>query len=381
MTKKEANDTIDIIFNYIENSTDENNLKGHPGIFFFHSREDFNKLKESLLDKDEYDKYDIYYIGNKLIKYLVGRYDSHTKINFIDYEDISIRFKTINDEIILVESDNKEYNGIKLASVNGIPISTIIKELEPIICYSTSDFLNIKICKSLTDINVLRSLPSINKDISDIVYGFSNDEVHAKDIISNKVPSIGYEVKDNVCIITYRECSNKDYIQEMINDISKLDIDNYIVDIRGNTGGRSSIIKPLIMFLDGKKVVSLIDKEVYSSGIWAALDLKLIGAYTIGEDIASPINHFGNASSGLELEDLSLFIKTSRKYFLYNEGKYSTYYKDNFEEYFKDKKELLEPNFFIVDKKIVPSKEDIVNKNDVVMDYAINYIKGKNKTK
>ena len=52
--------------------------------------------------------------------------------------------------------------------------------------------------------------------------------------------------------------------KKISNDADINNITKFIIDIRGNTGGNSNIIKPLIKYLDGKQVITLVDKYVFS---------------------------------------------------------------------------------------------------------------------
>lgn len=81
-SRKDVNNIINDIFDFIDNGiikTKDKIFAGHPGLYFFHSKEDLLREINSLLNKDNYNKYDIYYLVNKLIKYMLGKYDSHTK--------------------------------------------------------------------------------------------------------------------------------------------------------------------------------------------------------------------------------------------------------------------------------------------------------------
>lgn len=55
---------------------------GHPGFYFFHTRDELEQKIEKQLVKDKYDQYDLCYIMNSLIKFMLSKYDSHTKVLF-----------------------------------------------------------------------------------------------------------------------------------------------------------------------------------------------------------------------------------------------------------------------------------------------------------
>jgi hypothetical protein len=162
--------------------------------------------------------------------------------------------------------------------------------------------------------------------------------------------------------------------------ISKLkeenNIKNYIIDLRYNGGGSSSVIKPLINFLKDKNIVALVNEYVFSSGRMALVELKKIGAYIIGTDIGTSLNCFGNCPSNLDIDKLNLRITSSSTYWYYDkELSLTGYEKDEFNTYFNNKKELLEPVLLHPDKYVYLTKEDIINEYDEQMEEAINYFK------
>lgn len=164
-------------------------------------------------------------------------------------------------------------------------------------------------------------------------------------------------------------------MEHLINNLNLIrDIDNYIIDIRNNAGGSSTIIKPLLEFLKGKKIIVLINEKVFSSGRMAYVDLKNIGAYSIGSDISTSLNCFGNVPGEFLLKDLDLFVKRSSTYWYYDENLLCHgFEKDTFSLYFRNRKKLLEPKILHPDEYIIPSIDDILNNRDPQLEAAINF--------
>ena len=116
---------------------------------------------------------------------------------------------------------------------------------------------------------------------------------------------------------------------------------------------------------------------MFSSGRMAFVDLKRIGAYSIGTDISTSLNCFGNTPGEYILEDLGLVVKRSSTYWLYDKDFNCTgYIKENFNDFFESRKELLEPIFLHPDKYIKYKLEDIINNNDIALKEALDYFKG-----
>lgn len=68
LSKKEVEDYLIEIFDFIENG--DSKFKGHPGLYFFHTKKELKEKMNELLNKNEYDEFDIYYITSLLIKYV-----------------------------------------------------------------------------------------------------------------------------------------------------------------------------------------------------------------------------------------------------------------------------------------------------------------------
>jgi hypothetical protein len=101
----------------------------------------------------------------------------------------------------------------------------------------------------------------------------------------------------------------------------------FVLDLRHNAGGNSAIIRPLLRWLkdqDGleqrAQLYVIVGRETFSSGLWAAYDLKKLGAIVVGEPSGGKPNHFGEVKS-LELPESGwrVFYSTKRWTLLPNE--------------------------------------------------------------
>lgn len=395
MNKNDTKETIIKIFNYIDSyeETFESVIyKGHPGLYFFHTKEEFNKKLELYLEKENYDRYDIYYIVRKLIKFLLAKYDSHTRLLFQEYNRFFIVFKFENNKLYVTNITDcfNDVLGGELISINGIPIKKIIEELEEIICYSTKEHLFDEIAMALPQINILKSLPSIDSNSNKFDYEILVDgkikivtfvENQKYEAFQSRIPkNYTYEIKDNILIIHYNSCNDNEKMIEFVEEIKRVsqnnNIEHFIVDIRYNRGGNSDITESLLEFLTDKKMVTLVNERVFSSGAMAMIDLKKMGSYTIGTDIGTSLSYFGNVPGQLDLDNLGLYVKRSNTYWYYDEKlNLKGFFKDKFYNYFKDKKYLLEPVLFNPDEYVYMTVKDIINNNDTQMYRAIEYIK------
>lgn len=363
---------------------------GHPGFYFFHTREELMSKIQEYITKDKYDQYDICYIVNCLIKFMLNKYDSHTKVLFSNTKYLPIELKIENDEVYIINTSLKlkKFMSWRVLKINNILIKDLLEEIDEICCYSTGEYLRTREASILTDVNMIRTLPSIvssNEKIDFLVSDGKNREVisfyidELYDECMKIVPdNYSYEVIGKSVVIHYNSCRDIDKMNDLINKISSLDANYYIVDLRYNGGGDSSIIKPLIKFLKDKKIVVLINEYVFSSGRMALVELKKIGAYVVGTNISTSLNSFGNNPSEYIVDNTDLIVKRSSSYFLYDKNyNCRSFSKNDFEKYFKDKKYLLEPVMIRPDLEVVESVLDIVTNKDRQLEAAARYLEEK----
>lgn len=378
---------INSIVDFITNGTvirDNRTFSGHPAFYLLHSRDEFNKkLKDAIVEKDLYDRYDLFYYTNLMFKYMLNQYDSHTKIIFIDNKYLPIKVRFVDGKPYIVDGAESIDNitGARILKINEIDIDSIIKGLEKIICYASCAYLKITLEEYLTNSNIINSLPIMNKsdhikittDKGEINFDLNNlpkYNDHAKK------PNYNLDVEGRTAIITYSSCSDEEKMIDLINKLNTMkNIDNYIVDLRGNSGGASSINKHLIEFLNGKRIVALCDERVFSSARMCMIDLKNIGAVTIGSNPGTPISCFGNCVMQQKYDEMELMVKGSATYWYYDDNlKCHGIYKENFSEAMKQFPNLLTPVYLNVDEKIELTLTDYVKHEDSVLEYALSLL-------
>lgn len=365
----------------------------HIDMYFNISKEELNSYIEELLTKYELkDKYDLYYIANVIIKKIFDRFDSHTYLIWNDADfNLPIRLKYIEDKLYIIrtDEDNRDLLYGQILKINNIEIEKLIEEIKNMTAYSTDGFLQIKIETILYNGVKLKSLPSIDSDTHEFEYEVLIDNQiikrkltrQDKDLLDiNKMKkNYSYTVIDEVIYIVYNSCS-EDYegqMIELVNNIKKIsketNIDNFIIDLRGNMGGNADYIQPLIEFLKGKKIVTLTNNYIFSGGRWALIDLKNIGSKFIGTEIGTTLNCFGNVSR----QTISKYIlPVAYKYFYYDEITKSIKqikekdkfikFKNNTENYVYFEPQIFRPDYY-VDNTI----EDYKNGYDRQLDAAL----------
>ncbi len=364
----------------------------HLDFYFLHSKGELDNFIKKYENEHKINSdYDFYYFMKCIIKFMCGNLDAHTNITMKnDNNHYPISFLTIDNKIYVYKCSDSKYNFSELKEINGIKIKKIVDEFEKCTNFGSYSWFLVKLDYGLSTKNTLLSLPSIsyntktieyktsmgiikyeiNKDYSNEFSTFNNEEI--KQII----------VKDNFLIIKY-PCCNSEYVPNIKNikrALRKNNIDNIILDIRGNTGGNSTLINPLIKFLERSKLnlITLVDKYVFSSGRFAAIDMKRIKSKIVGEEIGTPINCFGYISGDGITPNTKLNFNFAKVYWYLDEKTMSMkgiYTKKALHE---KRKELFSPLYLKLDYTIKLTLEDYRNEgNDIMLDKCIEWLKKK----
>lgn len=363
--------------------------EGHPAFYLQHSEEKFDEmLKRIISNKDYFDRYDFYYYANYILKYMLNGIDSHTKVFFRDYKLLPLKIKIIDGAPYIIDSTNKysQIVGSEIKGINGVPIKEVMFELSNIISSPSDTFLNMRLEQYLTSVNSLKSLPSINSS-QEIKLNTSSGDISFSDEDYNSYkdksikPNYNLEIIDNgkTALITYNSCRDKVSMLKLINKLEEENnIKNYIVDLRGNNGGDSSINSYLVNFLEGKKVIVLSDEKVYSSARMCLVDLKNIGAIIIGKGPATSINCCGNNTLEKRYDDMNLVLHGSDTYWCYdNNYGLIGLNKERFRRVYEESKSIINPVFLNADCVIPLSLQDYLDKKDLVLELAVNKCKAK----
>lgn len=387
MNKVKLIEIINDIFGYIDNGKDisyNTGLVGHPALYVWHSKEELNNEMNRIIEnKNDYDKYDVYYYAQQLIKYMIGKYDSHTSLHFIDSYTLPIEVKFIDDKLYIINSNNEIFIGSYINSINGIDIKLVINELEKTISYANIDYLKLTIEYDILNTSILCSLPVLKNATTfeiETNKGIISFDINKKEELKtyDKKENYTIEKNGNTTIITYNFCRDEEKMAELIKKLNDNICDNYIIDIRGNPGGNSSIALPLINFLTDKNVVVISDEKVFSSARMFLISMKNIGAYLIGKSPATPISCFGNNVISKKYTDLNLRLNVAANYWYYDKNLCCTgISKKDFLDKFTKIKELMDYKYVDIDYECSLKLEDYINKTDSVLKTSLEIINNK----
>lgn len=350
------------------------------------SEEELDKIYTKLVnDMDINDNGTFCYFMNYIIKRLSGLEDAHTQYD--PMFRIPMNFRIIDDEV-LVNYPN-ELRGSSVISINGVGINDIFIELDDILTYGTEGRRISETEKALFNKLMLFGLPSF-RNSEELVFKikkldgeiiekhFDKKEKYideAFDLREYLYERPGkYQIIGNALV--YKHSSLQDYYKEdIINSIERLrkedlsNIKRIIIDLRGNTGGNSKLTNYLLDFLkenNDKELFVLTGYKVFSAGRFALMELVNMGATTIGEEIGTPINSFGETNR--MFVDKYSFASSSAYYY---PGEYDIKSKEEFNKTIT--KEIRIPHYFKPDIYVKTNKEDYINGVDTILDFTLNY--------
>lgn len=362
------------------------------------SKEELNKIYQSLTSTmDITDKYAFIYFINSIIKKLNGTSDAHTKLRLeSSYYFLPVYFRIFDNKVIAIAPS--ELKNATLESINDIPIQTIIEELDAVISYGTTGKKIYETEKALFNTAILYGLPSLRNSnqlsYKLILNGKAIIKTYPKDEVipdKDKFPFVEYNYQnnatykfiDNCLIYTHKSVQNqfKDKIKNAIESLKTVDltgIDTIIVDLRCNFGGNASLNKYLMDFLkenSNKRLFVLTDYRVFSGGRYALRDLINLGAITIGDEISTPINCYGNC-----------YLEVINQYWTFTISEH--YYHPMMNISFKSKEEyqngitpeISQEYIFHPDIYVKETLEDFMNGYDPVLEKALILAKTKKKS-
>lgn len=325
---------------------------------------------------------------NCIIKYMSGHIDAHTRLIMSNNNNAyPLSIQSINNKLYVTRCSEEKYSYSELLEINNVSISKITEELEKCTSYGTTNWFFNRLHSDLNDKNILLSLPSIKNNAKYIEYKTSkgiikyeiNKDYSNELALVRKEDFKQYQIKDNILIFKYPKCTDK-FIPD-IKKIKKLihdnNIDTFILDLRGNSGGKSSLIEPLIKYLKHTrlKLVTLVNKSVFSSGRMAAINMLKIGSKIVGQDIGTPINCFGYIFGNGELPNTKFTFNFSRVYWYEDKKRHIIKEIYTKKKLHKFPKSFFEPKYLEIDYYINLTIDEYKSEKDVMLEKCCDWIK------
>lgn len=392
---KRYQEDLDYFLNFAESKRGKEldkkyyNESMHLDFYFLHSKKELNNFINTFLKNNKInDDYDFFYFMNCIIKYMSGHIDAHTRLIMSNNNNAyPLSIQSINNKLYVTRCSEEKYSYSELLEINNVSISKITEELEKCTSYGTTNWFFNRLHSDLIDKNILLSLPSIKNNAKYIEYNTSKGIIkyeinkdYSKELaLIRKEDFKQYQIKDNILIFKYPKCTNKFIpdIKKIKNLIHDNNINIFILDLRGNSGGKSSLIEPLIKYLKHTrlKLVTLVNKSVFSSGRMAAINMLKIGSKIVGQDIGTPINCFGYIFGNGELPNTKFTFNFSRVYWYEDKKRHiikGIYTKKKLHKF---PKSFFEPKYLEIDYYINLTIDDYKSEKDVMLEKCCDWIK------
>lgn len=392
---KRYQEDLDYFLNFAESKRGKEldkkyyNESMHLDFYFLHSKKELNNFINTFLKNNKInDDYDFFYFMNCIIKYMSGHIDAHTRLIMSNNNNAyPLSIQSINNKLYVTRCSEEKYSYSELLEINNVSISKITEELEKCTSYGTTNWFFNRLHSNLNDKNILLSLPSIKNNAKYIEYKTSKGIIkyeinkdYSKELtIIRKEDFKQFQIKDNILIFKYPKCTNKFIpdIKKIKNLIHDNNINIFILDLRGNSGGKSSLIEPLIKYLKHTrlKLVTLVNKSVFSSGRMAAINMLKIGSKIVGQGIGTPINCFGYIFGNGELPNTKFTFNFSRVYWYEDKKRHiikGIYTKKKLHKF---PKSFFEPKYLKIDYYINLTIDDYKSEKDVMLEKCCDWIK------
>lgn len=146
-------------------------------------------------------------------------------------------------------------------------------------------------------------------------------------------------IKDQKTIyFKYNHCRNANSFRKLVDGtagfVAQNDVEKFVLDLRDNSGGSSLVFKPLLEYLMTNKDLNqkgklfvIVGRDTFSSGIFAACDMRKTNAIFVGEPTSGSPNHFGEVKT-FTLPSSGLTIQHSTKTFRLQEKDDDTFKPD-----------------------------------------------------
>jgi len=362
----------------------------HKNLFHNVTKEEFNNSVDTLISKVEELPNKSLFVEMNKITASIG--DAHTSMNYFDGFTYPLKFYCFNDGIYVVDADKslEDILYAKITKINGLDINIITEELKTLISHENEywvksylpNYLSVPVFmyglgiipdedKTTFELETIKG-DTIEKEINIFSFNEKSDYINlnsnARNVyLFNRETEDYYwfeYLKDDKCVyFKYNVCEiMKDNLflnfnYKMFNTIKDNEIEKFVIDLRHNSGGNSSVINPFLKSIaelsstnPEMKIYVITGRTTFSSGVMAVLDIKnKVHVTLIGESTGGSPNSYGDVGI-FELPNSKIPINYSKRYFqLTGDGAVT----------------------IAPDITIEPSINDFIENKDVVMDYIL----------
>ena len=329
----------------------------HKNLFFKLSEADFQRQVKAI--EGRIDELDSRTFQLELSRLIASAGDGHTRLAMdlskMHYYPFNARW--FDDQVAIVAADAGDDSvlGASLKAINGMPIAKVLEKLRPYYSIDNEYSFRNSIDSSLNHAEMLAYACGF-EDLTKAEFTFNKNgrefkrqleavpQTKARQLswkfASTKFPLYAQKSRLNfwndwladsgTLYFKYNRCQDSAGFLKLVNGTiafaDQNDVQRFVVDLRNNGGGNSAIFKPLAFYLSSQqkyrqpgRLFVIVGRGTFSSGLFAAYDLKRLGAVVVGEPTGGKPNHYGEIKP-LKLPATGLVVYYSTRYWTFLEG-------------------------------------------------------------
>jgi len=334
----------------------------HPDPFTVISEKDFDARVAQLAGRIE--SLDEKQATFELMELVTTIGDGHTSIypaqrDFFRFFPINVKWFEDGIHVRAIDRKHRDLVGAKLVAIGDVPAEEVEKRFSKFIPHDNIWGVRKRIDKQFQNVEYLERAGLVD-DEDTITFHFEKDskkqsiEMKAVEMENaNKIrfinPYAAGMMKQSIFLellmndergmpfwnewipehkliyFKYNQCRDPKQFRELVKGtagfVSQNDVEHFVLDLRDNAGGSSLVFEPLLTWLMGNKKLNqkgklfvIVGRNTFSSGIFAACEMKKTNAIFVGEPTGSKPNHFGEVKS-FKLPSSGLVVDHSTKTF------------------------------------------------------------------
>lgn len=327
----------------------------HANLFFKTSREAFEREVESL--KTRVAELSDPEVVTGLIRLAALPGDAHTAIspfNYTGFRRLPLRMRFLSDGLVVTSAATGALPllGGRVVQIGSLEVNAAVEKIGPVISRDNDAWLRAigpnylvipeilhaqRIASSPERVRIAVILPDGTNAQAELGAVVSGQEGTFADASSAPPPLYRQRGQENywyvwtepdVLYVQYNRCQNapadpmSSFARRVLDDIDRRPPRAVIIDVRGNGGGDSSVIDPLLSGLRSRpalaqsgRLFAFIGNSTFSSALMNAISLKREnGAILVGEPTGGKPNGYGEVRS-FALPNSSLSVSYSVKFF------------------------------------------------------------------
>lgn len=354
--------------------------KVHKDLFALINKNEYEELGQQLVREIASNQNSIEEFELKLQKLFARIKDPHTQV-ITDKIELPIIFEWVDGGYypFVLPRAHEQFLCKKLSGINEMLVDQFMTDVDQYLVYDNEEARKGEIASALSNMLLIKQVS--NKQADNVIYSFEGGatvelscgrgDVDRSQTSVYSIPGNQFlsrkrnyfvENKSEALYLRYSRCEeDEEYtvsaLSADIQSLLNLNPQKLIIDLRGNRGGDSSVITPVIDILSNyvasnkPTVYCLIDRKTYSSGVLNCYEFKKrCGAILVGQPTAQGINHYGDIMDFI-LPNSGVMIEYSTKYF----------------DLIDDDSPTIEPDIYIE-----PTIDDYISGNDPVLNYCLN---------